>query len=151
MVFSILSILFKGYSTGLSISIALLALIMLLLIIAPRREEFDETTRQQDNKTTRQNIRDKLEKLNDEEIALIFTAFRFLNYANLPINKLNKLSEEYAAFNKMVDNELKHNTRNNHITILVDPPDSFRFRNSEKLVTALIAELPFLKSVYYSA
>lgn len=53
MVFSILSILFKGYSTGLSISIALLALIMLLLIIAPRREEYEETTRQ--------NIRDKLE------------------------------------------------------------------------------------------
>jgi hypothetical protein len=141
MVFSILSILFKGYSTGLSISIALLALIMLLLIIAPRREEYEETTRQ--------NIRDKLENLNDKEIALIFTAFRFLNYANLPINKLNKLSGDYAAFNKMVDNELKHDTRNNNITILVDPPDSFRFRNnSEKLVTELINQLPFLKSVY---
>lgn len=49
----------------------------------------------------------------------------------------------------MVDNELKHDTRNNNITILVDPPDSFRFRNnSEKLVTELINQLPFLKSVY---
>ena len=28
----------------------------------------------------------------------------------------------------MVDNELKYNTRNNNITMLVDPPDSFRFR-----------------------
>ena len=141
MVFSILSILFKGYSTGLSISIALLALIMLLLIISPRHDEFEETTRQ--------NIRDKLEKLNDQERALIFSAL-FILRNHIWRNDIGVLKFQLSTIPnefKSVINSLRQ--REDHLGMILDWGSYVPGGNTEKLVTELINQLPFLKYVYY--